>query len=162
MVLVVTWLWEPTPLSHDPFLSMSQGRPMKTCWGLGPVQFYGLTKSDFLCKLLVRVEGKKWYKEDWGFIFRRERSKRSMEDPNIDWENLSPWSKVILSYVKKLGEKLGKVSRKLESIQKDTQNVNAKVEALSKEKEERHKIANLYESEGSAEGRNSSDSGRSS
>ncbi|RDY12039.1 hypothetical protein CR513_03220, partial [Mucuna pruriens] len=59
-----------------------------------------------------------------------------MEGHNIDWKNLPPKSKVIVSYMRELGEKLEKFSKGLDSTQKDTQIVNAK--------------------------RNSSDSGRSS
>ncbi|RDX88534.1 hypothetical protein CR513_29860, partial [Mucuna pruriens] len=76
-------------------------------------------------------------------------------------ENLSPKSKVIVSYVRELWEKLEKIDRGLNSVQKDTQSVNVKVEALKKEKEERHKIAYLQESEWIVEGRTSSDRGRS-
>ncbi|RDY03854.1 hypothetical protein CR513_12509, partial [Mucuna pruriens] len=73
--------------------------------------------------------------------------KRSMTDPNISMKNLSPRSKVIVSYMRELGEKLEKVGRGLGLVQKDTQSVNAKVKALSKEKEERNKITSFHESE---------------
>ncbi|RDX69336.1 hypothetical protein CR513_51563, partial [Mucuna pruriens] len=49
-----------------------------------------------------------------------------MKDPNIDWKKLSPKSKVIVSYMRELREKLEKVGRGLDSVQKDTQSVNAK------------------------------------
>ncbi|RDX80279.1 hypothetical protein CR513_39194, partial [Mucuna pruriens] len=55
---------------------------------------------------------------------------------------------------KKLGEKLDKFGKGLDSVQKDNEAVNAKVEALSKWKEERPKITSMCESEGSYAGDN--------
>ncbi|RDX98221.1 Retrovirus-related Pol polyprotein from transposon 17.6, partial [Mucuna pruriens] len=92
-----------------------------------------------------------------GSNFERKVKKKCGRS-KIDWENLFPMSKVILSYVKELREKLEKVGKGLDSIQKDTQSVKA----LSKEKEERYKIACLHESKGNDEGKKSNDSGRSS
>ncbi|RDY09732.1 hypothetical protein CR513_05857, partial [Mucuna pruriens] len=61
--------------------------------------------------------------------------------------NLSPKSKFMLSYIRELGEKLDKAGKGLDPIQKDTQSVNAKVEALSREKDERPKVVSLHGSE---------------
>ncbi|RDY11915.1 hypothetical protein CR513_03351, partial [Mucuna pruriens] len=77
-----------------------------------------------------------------------------MEGPSIDWENLPLKSKFMISYIRELGEKLDKVGKGLDSVQKDTQSVNAKVEALSKGKVERAKIASMHESGGSYGGDN--------
>ncbi|RDX99733.1 hypothetical protein CR513_17177, partial [Mucuna pruriens] len=82
-----------------------------------------------------------------------------MEDPNVDWKNLSLKSKFMMSYIRELGEKLDRVGKGLDSIQKDTQIVNANVEALSREKKEKPKVASLHDSEGSF-GDNLSEHGR--
>ncbi|RDX87647.1 hypothetical protein CR513_30845, partial [Mucuna pruriens] len=79
----------------------------------------------------------------------------------MDWENLSPKSKFMMSYIRELGEKLDRVGKGLDYVQKDTQSVNAKVEALSREKEEKPKVASLHDSEGSF-GDNLSESSRRS
>ncbi|RDY13209.1 hypothetical protein CR513_01902, partial [Mucuna pruriens] len=63
-----------------------------------------------------------------------------MEGPSVDWGNLSPKSKFTMSYIKELGEKLDKVGKGLNLVQKDTKSINAKVEALSREKDERPKL----------------------
>ncbi|RDX99731.1 hypothetical protein CR513_17184, partial [Mucuna pruriens] len=54
-----------------------------------------------------------------------------MECPSVDWENLFPKSKFMMSYIQELGEKLDRTGKRFDSVQKDTQSVNAKVEALS-------------------------------
>ncbi|RDX85511.1 hypothetical protein CR513_33298, partial [Mucuna pruriens] len=54
-----------------------------------------------------------------------------------------------MNVMRELGEKLDKIGQGLGSVQKDTQRVNAKVEALSKDREERPKVSSLHESEGS-------------
>ncbi|RDY14437.1 hypothetical protein CR513_00480, partial [Mucuna pruriens] len=46
------------------------------------------------------------------------------------------------------GEKLNKVGKGLDLVQKDTQSINTKVEDLSKGKKEKAKIASMHESEG--------------
>ncbi|RDX61721.1 hypothetical protein CR513_60027, partial [Mucuna pruriens] len=67
-----------------------------------------------------------------------------------------------MSYIRELGEKLDKVGKGLDSIQKHTQRVNAKVEALIMEKEEKLKVASLHDSKGSFVDNLSESSGRSS
>ncbi|RDX75771.1 hypothetical protein CR513_44313, partial [Mucuna pruriens] len=81
-----------------------------------------------------------------------------MARTSIDSKNLPPKSKFMMSYIKELGEMLDKVDKRLNLVQKDTQSVNAKVEALSIGKEERFKIAYMHESEGSYGGDNLSES----
>ncbi|RDX76433.1 hypothetical protein CR513_43575, partial [Mucuna pruriens] len=69
-----------------------------------------------------------------------------MRSSSIDLENLSPKTKMMIEYMKKLEEKIEKLGR-LESMRLDTQSVNAKVNALSKGNEkEKHK--SRRESEG--------------
>ncbi|RDX73947.1 hypothetical protein CR513_46359, partial [Mucuna pruriens] len=85
-----------------------------------------------------------------------------MEGPSVDWENLFPKSKFMMSYIRELGEKLDKVGKGLDSMQRDAQCVNAKVEALSRENDKRPNMVSMHESGGSYEGENLSESGRSS
>ncbi|RDY04700.1 hypothetical protein CR513_11570, partial [Mucuna pruriens] len=59
-----------------------------------------------------------------------------------------------------LGEKLDKVGKGLDLVQKDTQSVNAKVEALSRERKDRLKLVSMHESERSFEEGNYSEGGR--
>ncbi|RDX91682.1 hypothetical protein CR513_26300, partial [Mucuna pruriens] len=58
-------------------------------------------------------------------------------------------TKALVEPFKELGEKLEKVRRGLDSLQRDIQSVNTKVEALSRDKEEKPKVAFLHESKGS-------------
>ncbi|RDY11889.1 hypothetical protein CR513_03385, partial [Mucuna pruriens] len=81
-----------------------------------------------------------------------------MAGTSIDWENLPPKSKFMISDIRELGETLDKVGKGLDSFQKDTQSVNAKVEVLRKGKEERPKISSMHESGGSYGGDNLSES----
>ncbi|RDX83363.1 hypothetical protein CR513_35724, partial [Mucuna pruriens] len=67
-----------------------------------------------------------------------------------------------LDELKELVEKLDKVGKGLDSVQRDTQSMNAKVKALSREKDERPKVVFMHESDGSFEGENVSESERSS
>ncbi|RDX79655.1 hypothetical protein CR513_39899, partial [Mucuna pruriens] len=66
------------------------------------------------------------------------------------WENYSPKSKQIMKYMMRLEETLERLWREhkegLDLVKKDTQSVNAKVEALSREKEGENE-ASLHESE---------------
>ncbi|RDX82571.1 hypothetical protein CR513_36620, partial [Mucuna pruriens] len=59
--------------------------------------------------------------------------------------------------MKEFVEKLEKVGKGLDLVQRDTQTINAKVESLSKEKEDMNKCLFMR-----VKGRNSSDSGRNS
>ncbi|RDY03257.1 hypothetical protein CR513_13175, partial [Mucuna pruriens] len=76
--------------------------------------------------------------------------------------NFSPKSKFMMSYVRELKEKLDKVGKGLDLVQRDTQSVNSKVDVLSREKDERPKVMSMHESEGSFKGENLSGNGRSS
>ncbi|RDY10219.1 hypothetical protein CR513_05304, partial [Mucuna pruriens] len=66
------------------------------------------------------------------------------------------------NYIQKLGKKFDRVNKGLDYVQKDTQSVIAKMEALSREKEEKPKVASLHDSEGSFGDNLSKSSGRSS
>ncbi|RDX99636.1 hypothetical protein CR513_17287, partial [Mucuna pruriens] len=63
---------------------------------------------------------------------------------------------------KELGEQLDEMVKGLDLVQKDTQSVNAKVEALGKDKEKRPKVAFIHNCEGSFEEGNYSERSRSS
>ncbi|RDY11896.1 hypothetical protein CR513_03375, partial [Mucuna pruriens] len=75
-----------------------------------------------------------------------------MEGSSVDWGNLSPKIKFMMNYIEELVKK----------IDKDTQSVNAKEEALIRERDERPKVVSIHESEGSFEEGNYSEGNRSS
>ncbi|RDX80079.1 hypothetical protein CR513_39411, partial [Mucuna pruriens] len=112
------------------------------------------TQQNELHEALGKLQ--EWYNE---VFFGEKGEKESMEGPSIVWEDFPPKSKFMMSYIRELGEKLDKVGKGLDSVQKDTQSVNAKVEALSKGKEDRPNIAFIHESEGSNGRDNLSESG---
>ncbi|RDY01005.1 hypothetical protein CR513_15732, partial [Mucuna pruriens] len=94
---------------------------------------------------------------------------KKMGEMSHEWGNLFPKSRYIMETVKEFREKLdlvGKgldqVGKRLDIVRKNTQSVNVKVEALSKGKEERPKLASNHESEESFEEGNYSEVSRSS
>ncbi|RDX99639.1 hypothetical protein CR513_17290, partial [Mucuna pruriens] len=113
-----------------------------------------------LHKELTMLQGQEETYDEGNIGREKQRSKDGR--PSVDWENLSPKSKFMMSYIWELDEKLERVSRGLDSVQKDTQSVNAKVEALSREKEEKPKVASLYDSEWSLGDNLNENGGRSS
>ncbi|RDX90009.1 hypothetical protein CR513_28164, partial [Mucuna pruriens] len=77
--------------------------------------------------------------------------------------NFGPYLKLGLDWdPRELGEKLDKVGKGLDSVQKNTQSVNVKVEALSRERDEKPKVVSIHENERSFEEGNYSEWCRSS